>query len=459
MYLKKIEHRVFLGDSVACELPLTGYRILLNCKSYCIFEEALMQKIRQLLIPVIIFMFAAANTLIFGLDFNCYFDRPGSAFQDFDDDWDWDDWDDNRTSFDGRYNRVEGPYLGFRTNPDVMRDKYRDRIIVLGKAGYAFSAKEVEYQFGLEKGFFDDFRFAIGGEYHDLIESPDTWVIPNDENSLAAMFLKEDFHDFYQKEGSSFYVRQNFTQNAFLSLAYHVDQLDSLNKNSNWAVFGGKKKFPENPAMSVGENKSIIANFVLDTRNSKRRTTHGWFVQMEYENALNKDWRGDFKYERALVDIRHFQSFFTGDGLDLRVLAASSSYNMPWHRRFYLGGLSTLRGFPYKAFPCGRMNPGGTRALLGQVEYRLGYPEIFDDMDLDIFETFNIILFADAGWVSNMEHNTLTEGFEDIDINDFKSDVGIAFANNAGNVRLEIARRTDRDEKPYTVLFRINRPF
>ncbi len=388
-----------------------------------------------------------------------YFNNLSPAYQDFEQDWDWDDWDDSRTAFDGRYNRVEGPYLGFKTNPDVMREKYNDRVIVLGKAGYAFSAKELQYQFGIEKGFFNDFRFAIGAEYHDLIESADTWVIPSDENSLAAIFLKEDFHDFYQKEGSSVYIRQNFTRNTYFSLGYYVDKLDSLNKNTNWAIFGGNKKFPENPAMSVGENKSIIANFVCDTRNSKDRTTRGWLIKMEYENALNEDWRGDFKYERALLDIRHFQSFAAGDGLDLRIMAGSSSHQMPWHRRFYLGGLSTLRGFPYKAFPAGRMNPGGTRTLLGQVEYRMGYPEIFDDMDLDIFETFNIILFADAGWVSDMAYGDITDGFDDLDWNDFKSDVGIAFANNAGNVRLEIARRTDRDEKPYTVLFRINRPF
>ena len=91
---------------------------------------------------------------------------------EWDDEWDenWDDiWDEgggDRISSHVRYNRVEGLYVGARVKKDYWIYNYPDRPFLYGLAGYALKAKEFEYQIGLEMGFFDENRLALGGEYH-----------------------------------------------------------------------------------------------------------------------------------------------------------------------------------------------------------------------------------------------------------------------------------------------------
>ncbi len=376
---------------------------------------------------------------------------------DWDDDWD-SDMDDNRSDPVIRYNRVEGLFIGLDLDRDYKKLEYPDQAFMFGSVGYSFGAKEIEYMAGLEKGVFNDFRTSFGGEYHRQILTPDLWRMSYNENSLAAVLLREDFHDYYMAEGGSAYYEQYMTQGIRLQVGYHYDQLDSVDKNTNWSVFGGKKKFRPNPAMSVGNIKSVRASLMIDSRNSKKHPSRGWLIQIDGEHALSDG--SDYDFDRVVTDIRRYQPMGYGEYLDLRIRAGSGSGELPWHRSFHLGGISTLRGFGYKAFPNGPMSIGGNRMLLGQVEFRMGAGSVSEMMDLDIFELNRLVLFADAGWVGSAgPGEDLIEGFGNLDWNDFKSDVGIAVTNSNGDFRVEVARRTDTSEKPFTFLIRLNRSF
>jgi outer membrane protein assembly factor BamA len=358
-----------------------------------------------------------------------------------------------------RYNRVEGVYLGMKLNRDGGRRWRPSRPTMYGFVGNAFAAGELQYQVGLDKGFFDEFRLGFGGEYHRRITTPDLWIMPAEENSAAAFLIKEDFHDFYFTEGWSGSVSQNFTPALKLSAAYQTDEYRHEDRHARWSLFGGKKVFRENPLMDEGTNNSVSGRLVIDTRNSVRRTSRGWYIQIEGERAGDA-FGGDFEYDRYVADLRRFQPLGYGEGLDLRLRVGTGQGRMPWQKSYYLGGVSTLRGFRYKAFPNGWEQPGANRMVLAQLEYRLGRDELPDMMDMGLLDNFNLILFTDAGWVANVD-TTLgpTEGFKDLSIGHLKNDVGIALANHDGNVRFEVARRTDTSDKPYTFWFRISRPF
>ena len=448
-----------------------------NMKSF-VFKQALFLIGATLILVLLMgfFFFSSAHGGTPPCDLRAEFETAILS-SSWDDDWDddWDEWEDNwdddwdsdmddwvngdRAGLMLRYNRVEGLMAGMRMKREYWRERGSNRPFIYGHWGYAFAAKEFQYQAGLEKGMFDTFRFSFGGEYHRMIDTPDRWIIQDEENSIAAILLKEDFQDFYLREGGSGYVMQNLTEAISLTAAYHVDEFRSVEKNTNWSIFGGKKQFRPNPAMDEGELKSISLKFEIDTRNSKKKTKSGWYIQMEGEHA-GDDLNGDFTFDRALVDIRRFQPLGYQDGLDLRIRAGSSWGDMPWQRRFHLGGLSTLRAFRYKKFPCGPDQAGGNRMVLGQIEYRLGRQDLPDEIDLGILENFYIILFADAGWVAHVDEGLdWTEGFDDLDYRDFKSDIGLALANRGGNMRFEIARRTDTGHKPFMFWFRLNRPF
>lgn len=387
-------------------------------------------------------------------------------WDDWDEDEDWDenkDWEDwmsgDRSSVFARYNRVEGFTIGTRLKKEYWRSRRPSSPFIYGHWAYAFGAKEFQYRAGVEKGVFDDFRFAVGGEYHHMIDTEDKWIISESENSLAASMIKEDFHDFYQRDGGSGYIMQNLTDAITLTGTYSTDKWSSVKKHVNWSLFGGKKKFRENPAIDEGEARSVSASVLLDTRNSKKRTTRGWYVHVEGEHT-GDDLGGDFTYDRVVADFRRFQPLGYYDGIDIRIRGGSSTGCLPWHKRYYLGGLSTLRGYRYKAFPAKWDQPGANRMLLAQIEYRLGKQDLPDEIDLGLLEQFYLILFADAGWLASVDKEMdLMEGFEDLEPGDFKSDVGIALANRSGNVRFEIARRTDTSYKPIMLWFRLNRPF
>ena len=81
--------------------------------------------------------------------------------------WDWnndeDNWDaGDPSSWIARYNRVEGLFSGYSIKRDYWEKRYPQKAFLYGFTGYSIAAKEIEYQLGLEKGFFNNFRFGIG---------------------------------------------------------------------------------------------------------------------------------------------------------------------------------------------------------------------------------------------------------------------------------------------------------
>ncbi|HEX9935013.1 MAG TPA: BamA/TamA family outer membrane protein [bacterium] len=386
----------------------------------------------------------------------------GKAYDEDEDDWES---PRHRNRMDGgiRYNRVEGLYLGLLMNQDNERQIRPRRTygipFLYGYGGYAFKLKDFEYQLGIEKRFSENNAFAVGGEYHHTADTPDRWIISDRENSLAAFFLKEDFQDYYFTEGASGYVKKTIASVLHLTVAYNTDEYDSLSRNTNWSLFGGKKRFRENPAMSTGEVRSLAAKLVLDSRNSIKKATRGLYIQLEGEH-VGESLGGDYDFDRLVVDFRGYWTLDSWEGVDFRVRAGSIKGGAPWQKTFHLGGISTLRGFAYKAFPSGPMQPGGDRMVLAQAEYTLGREDFPYGLDLGFLNEFNVILFTDAGWVGVAgSQSELWEGFEDISSRMIKNDVGIALANRTGDVRLEVARRTDTGYKPFTFYFRIERAF
>ena len=382
------------------------------------------------------------------------------------DDWDDSDWEDEDWEYDleekqtqplVRYNRVEGVTLGIQMNKEYGERKTPTRPIPFGSWAYAFAAKEFQYQIGMEKGFTNTNRLAIGGEYHRMIDTPDAWFLKSEENSVAAFLVKEDFHDFYFRDGWSAYLSQNLWKALTLTAGYQSEQCKTVEKNTNWSLFGGDK-FRENPVIDEGDLKSLFGKLDFDTRNSARNFRRGWHIQAEGEFTLD-DFETDFPYDRVMIDIRRYQPMGFSDNVNFRVRAGSAKGTVPWQKSFYLGGIGTLRGYHHKEFPAGPMEFGGNRMLLAQLEYNVG-ESVMTEYITGGFPFFHLILFADGGWVGQADSGLgLHEGFDMLNKDNFKSDVGIALANQTGDFRVELAKRTDTGYKPYMFWFRFNRTF
>jgi cytoskeletal protein CcmA (bactofilin family) len=352
-----------------------------------------------------------------------------------------------------RYNRVEGLFLGLRLERDDWRDNGSAWFDLYGHAGYGFSRKRGCYQIGLERSIFGKYGPVVGAEAHDIVDSEDEWIIPTFENSLAAFFLREDFQDYYRKEGYSAYVSHDISEYLTLTAEYRKDHHHHLKRKTHWSIFGGDKKFRENPLLDEIEFRSVAATITLDTRNSYKYPDQGWLINLIGEFAgkdLNKN---GVDFDRFIVDIRRYQPITYGENLDFRLRAGSSRGNLPAHLKFDLGGISTLRGYKFKEFP------DENRMILGNIEYRIhGRRSPFNRMFG--WSDFSFILFADAGYIWSVDDTLKAqEGFDDLDWEDIYTSIGFAISNRDGNVRLNFAKRLDEKGEPIVVTFRINRPF
>ena len=365
-----------------------------------------------------------------------------------------------------RYNRVEGLYLGVRFGRERWWRRPYYNFALWGEGGYGFSSKAWRYQVGLERFFeiagdrrYPVYRFVLGAEAHDLTETQDEWIMPSWENALAAFFVKEDFHDFYRRVGFSGYLEQELAQSILIHAEYRNDRYENMpddpavRKATNWSLFGGKKDFRPNPLIDEGYLRGAVGRITLDTRDDTRAPDQGWYIQAQAE-FYGRQVESDYEFDRFILDIRRYQPLGFGENLDLRLRAGSSRGPLPRQFLFDLGGISTLRGYRFKEFT-------GSRMLLANVEYRLrADSDVMPDIWSDLLGGLNLVIFFDAGlaWFPK-DDSRFDRGFEDIQWRDLKTNVGLAFTDRRGRVRLNFARRTDSGSAPIVVTFRLNRAF
>jgi cytoskeletal protein CcmA (bactofilin family) len=388
---------------------------------------------------------------------------------------DWPDDDDEVVWAD--YNRVDGLTLGMQfPRPGWWANKNHS-FALLGKGGYSFASKRWQYQAGIERSTSGDFRFSLGGEFHDLTDTQDHWIICDHENGLAAFFLKEDFRDYYNKNGWSVWASQHFSRSVKLTATYHHDDFGNVEKNTNWSLFGKKKDFRQNPwalpggfVMAYGEDtplslESVSGSFVIDSRNSRTRPTSGWNINAFAEYAGDQ-FDNLYQFERYIVDIRNYFPISWDEHISFRVRAASSRGILPPMYWYDLGGLSTLRGVRHKEMT-------GDRMVLGNIEYHLRAGDgNFLGMDVILFVDSGMAWFADENMPNYINTALVDEEyqraanevgpedtFENLDWSKLATNVGIALASPDGDFRVNFAKRVDAGGQDFIVTCRICKPF
>jgi hypothetical protein len=395
--------------------------------------------------------------------------KRGESYYKEDEDSSREDWDDNR--FKSRYNRfmdpekeavyvsydrVDGLSLGLRL-PHIWHPERRNRFQLLGKLGYSFSSKRTQYRVGLERRQpFGSSLFAVGAELHHLVDTQDRWIISDTENSLAAFFLREDFRDYYLDDGYSFFLRSLLSSSLSMRLFYQYSGIENIENKTNWSLFGGDKKFPPNPAAlpvqyADGEQMSLRfygLSMTYDSRDDDENPERGFLIHFEGQRSgygLNSD----LEFQRYTLDIRRYQPLNWEESLSFRLRAATSTGTLPPVYLFDLGGISTLRGYPFKAF-------SGNRMLLVNLEYQMlpfAQNWFFGD-------SFGIILFVDTGtaWTED-QASQIDDGWRQLVWSDLKTNVGIALADRENTFRINFSKPTDQGADDIVITFRIRRPF
>lgn len=320
-----------------------------------------------------------------------------------------------------RYNRVEGLVLGIGM-PPLRWDDY-DRNHVYGQIGYAFALDRWRYEVGMETriggGYRSDYNLKLGGNYHRNTATDDLWKSSWLENSLAAFLFKNDFFDYYEVQGWTLYAVQQLTPYAQFSAGYRSDDYSSLDRNTNWALFGGDD-FRDNPAIDDGEMRSFVFAFEGGRIGDMDYLPRGLAFRTEAE--FGKGLGGDFSFNRFLGDVRAYVPTSYHSTLSLRLRGGYlDGDNAPIQKHFTIGGLGSVRGYPQNLF-------FGTRTLLGNVEFAFDDVSLFDEI-LDDVQFFG---FADAGWVNELGRNAFHT-------DDLFTSVGLGIGLDDRYLRLELA--------------------
>lgn len=353
-------------------------------------------------------------------------------------------------SFQGKvhYNRVDGLFLGAGLVPRYADDA---GVEILGFGGYGFASKQWQYQIGGELYLGENWRALVGIEAHDQTASEDEWIIPEDENSLAAIFINEDFRDYFRREGFSAYFSQRLSERAKLTAGYRRENLIALPNETDWALFVNRKQFRVNPFINEGLLAGYFARGMWDTRNHKDHPDRGWYFQVETEFSRPSP-DSDYDFDRVIIDLRRYQPVGEGRNFDIRLRAGSARGFMPEQFLFDLGGISTLPGYRFKELT-------GDRMVLGNIEYRLDARRS-SLRDVPLLGELHLIIFADAGlaWFAD-DKSEATASFDYLTFDKLKTDVGLGVTDSEGRVRLNFAKRTDRGGEDLVISFRLNRNF
>lgn len=363
-----------------------------------------------------------------------------------------------------RYNRVEGLYLGIAQSKRLYWHS-KPWLVSTGSLGYGFANHTWRYSLGLYFPiYFEDQIVEFGAEGHSVTDSKDQWSFDRDENTLTAMIAREDFLDYFERAGftatAAWYYRGEEDLNLRATLGYAHDSYENMNRATNWSIFGGDKQFRPNPRINDGNLNSVVVSLGMNTLADLDVRDHGWDVQFQYEKAGDFA-AGDFAFSQLLLDLRRYQPLGEHVNVNLRLRGGVSDGMLPRQRAFELGGPGTLPGYRFKEL-------SGSSVALVNAEFIVRSSIVGNARGWArrLLSATNLIFFADAGSVNasaplvtrGVDHGALPAEFGDEFLDDWKSDVGIAFGSADGNFRIGAAWRLDRAESP-TLVLRLSRPF
>ncbi len=343
-----------------------------------------------------------------------------------------------------RFNRVEGftPLMNFS-----VRDSKHELPKIDFNIGYGFALKRWNVDFKFKQNIGIGGPFYLGGNIYRGAFTPDKWYFSEADNTVAGLFFKEDYHDFYMRKGGRLLAGREFWKNGFVQAEFTAQANNPLTKHTNSAIFGGHKKFRENYSTVIadsaafaglkGDLRMIGLHFGWDSRiNSEEASYHrGQYFDLTFETAGDGslgDIGGDYSYDIAEIGVLHYQPITPKQYVGFRLRGGLSNQQLPLDRRFFLGGVGSLRGYDFKEFE-------GNRYFLANIDY---YWKFSDD--------FSLALFTDLGQAGFSK--------KQFEKNGLKSDIGVGLLLTEV-IRIDIAQRLDKISKSPVITGRIETTF
>lgn len=274
------------------------------------------------------------------------------------------------------YNRVDGfaPWVGVGA---TVYDPVSFHNLGLYAAGtYGFSSHDSRYMVGGHRPLGGG--LTAGYELHDFTDSDDVFRARGLEQPDTVVIAFGTTQDFYRRHGHEAYVFERLGSRAQAGITFRADRFESLPITNDGHLFSSEEPRP-NPAIDEGSMRSVIFTLrwsareeLFDGARSERvsrllrnvyatpfDTLQGWRAEATVEAA---GLGGDFSFTRSIAHLRHYRSLTARQSVYLRALLGLSTGELPLQRRFFLGGMGTLRGYDLKEF-------SGTQMVLATGEW------------------------------------------------------------------------------------------
>jgi outer membrane protein insertion porin family len=257
-------------------------------------------------------------------------------------------------------------------------------------------------------------------------------------------FLRKEDEPGYSvsRLGGKFSLLHSLSQNLQGSLSYLNERIDR---------FEGRTAVEPESSQSVDDlyNKSgVILGLTFNTSAPMFDPTRGMFIAATFKaNGLLL--YSDYRYTRALLDIRRYQAI-RGSVLALRLKLGNidsrdSHGYIPVEDRYYTGGSSSVRGWSRS-----RLGPedddgmplGGKSLLEGSLELRT-----------PLIGAFSCVVFGDFGNVWRQSGIYLADELR------YAAGAGLRFDTFIGPIRLDIARPVFDEDKDIQIHFSVGHAF
>jgi Omp85 superfamily domain len=313
-----------------------------------------------------------------------------------------------------------------------------------GRIEYTFDRQRTMYGVEIQQPLNESGRVSLGFSMVRATDHNDLQQVGDVENSLALLFNRQDYRDYFEREGLGGYLRVRIPHVTIATFHVRNDEDRSLPLNEgtrSW--FNRDEPLRDNPAIDDGEIRAWILRFERTARPS-HLTRAGLYHQIDIERA-GGSLGGDFGYGRVLVDVRNVLRLSPASTLTLRVIGGHRYQGtLPFQKEFVTGGIDGLRAHSFDEFR-------GDQMALAQTEYTIGlWP-----FATDFFEGgMHAIVFFDAGtaWFNPDAH-------WDLDRQHVAADGGFGLSTSEDNVRIYFAKNLQDPSSDFVVRLRLQRPF
>jgi len=352
----------------------------------------------------------------------------------------WSDGFSRSTQF--RYNRVEGLFIGYRLS---LAHKSWRRLSTFTEGGAGIHNEKARWEGGLA---YRDDRTLLSAGIFDRTETNDRETVGTAENTFLALLFKWDYQDHFRtKHGFELKGDHRLRRRLYLTGRLAFFAYEHMPVETNWSIFYPDRPFRINPRIREGNAGLFKLSLRYEEKPRGPMFRNSWHMEARFERGFR-----DFPYNGLEVTVRRSQKLIFGNQAIVIQGRLGSRESTAEQHLFDLGGVSTLRGFEIKEFT-------GNRVLLFNLDYQFRGDAI-GRVPLPFVHLLDLTFFLDTGWLNAVSRvENIASGFGSLELGDFKTSVGLGIALPVDLLRINIARRLDRDRDPWILSIRLKSEF